>query len=275
MKKLFIFLLCLTVALGLAACGSDKPGADDAAASTAKSTVGAAESTTTTATVSGATVPIGTKPTDSTVSTAPSTGSSDVTGSSAATSTTTTTVPTTTTTTVPGVTVPIGTQPPTSTTTTGSAPTAGTTGTTGSTGSTGSSATSSTTSSTTATTHPTQPEPELYIVLPAVGSDIDVTGQKNRIHVSAVAAWHNEDGTIGVSLTFKNKSSNWITEETNYVMYSCYDKDGNVIERDTKLPIGVIDTKKHAERTYTFDVPAETAEVRITKSKIVYWTEWA
>ena len=41
------------------------------------------------------------------------------------------------------------------------------------------------------------------------------------------------------------------------------------------MSIGVIDTKKHVERTYEFNVPANTAEVRITKSKIVYWTEWA
>jgi hypothetical protein len=80
---------------------------------------------------------------------------------------------------------------------------------------------------------------------------------------------------MAVSLTFKNHTSNWITEETDYVTYVCYDKDGNVVQKATDLMIGVIDTKKHPEKTFTFQVPANTAEVRITKSKITYWTEWA
>ena len=93
--------------------------------------------------------------------------------------------------------------------------------------------------------------------------------------MSGYEVWYNDDGTIHVELTVKNVSSNWITEETDYLVYSCYDKNGNVLKRDVKLFLGVIDTKKHAIRTYSLDLPANTAELRFTKSKITYWTEWA
>ena len=92
--------------------------------------------------------------------------------------------------------------------------------------------------------------------------------------MSAASAEYNEDGTIAVQLTFKNYTSNWITEETDYVVYTCYDKDGEAI-RTEAIYIGVIDTKKHVEKTFEISVPADTAEVRIIRSKIVYWTEWS
>ena len=113
------------------------------------------------------------------------------------------------------------------------------------------------------------------IILPEIGSDIDVAKKRNRIVVGDTAAAFNGDGTIAVSLTFRNKTKNWITEETDYVEYTCYDADGNVVQAATKLYIGCIDTKKHPVKTFEFNVPANTAEVRITNSKIVYWTEWA
>lgn len=111
------------------------------------------------------------------------------------------------------------------------------------------------------------------ITLPAIGSDIDVTKKKNRIRVSAASASFNEDGTVHVSLTFKNYTSNWITEETDYVKYTYY-KD-NTGKGTKTLYIGVIDTKKNPVKTFEFDVPSYTTKVSITSSKIVYWTEWA
>lgn len=113
------------------------------------------------------------------------------------------------------------------------------------------------------------------VTLPAIGSDIDVTKNKNRIVVNAASAAFNNDGTIAVSLTFKNKSKNWITEETDWVEYTCYDADGNVVQAATKIYIGCIDTKKNVSKTFNFNVPATTTEVKLTDSKIVYWTEWA
>jgi hypothetical protein len=113
------------------------------------------------------------------------------------------------------------------------------------------------------------------IIMPAIGSDIDVTKKKNRIRVSAAEASFNEDGTIHVKWTFKNYTSNWITEETDYVKYDCYDQEEEMTQKTTTLYIGVIDTKKNPVKTFEFDVPADTAEVAIVSSKIVYWTEWA
>lgn len=112
-------------------------------------------------------------------------------------------------------------------------------------------------------------------VLPAIGSDIDVTKKKNRIRVSAALATLNEDGTYHVTLTFRNYTSNWITEETDYVVYTCYDATDTVVQTGTNIYIGCIDTKKNPMKTFEFDVPATTAEVKLTSSKIVYWTEWA
>ena len=111
------------------------------------------------------------------------------------------------------------------------------------------------------------------IILPAIGSDIDVNKKKNRIRVSATSTSFNEDGTIHVSLTFKNYTTNWITEETDYVKYTIY--AGETAKGTKTLYIGVIDTKKNPVKTFEFDVPNYTTEVAITSSKIVYWTEWA
>ncbi len=111
------------------------------------------------------------------------------------------------------------------------------------------------------------------IIMPAIGSDIDVTKKKNRIRVSATEASFNEDGTIHVVWTFKNYTSNWITEETDYIKYTYY--KGDTIKGTKTMYIGVIDTKKHPVKTYEFDVPAYVTKVTISSSKITYWTEWS
>lgn len=270
MKKYIALLLALLLAVGLTACGSSDDDAD-----TNRTTTGSASATTS---AESTTVPDGTQSVSGTETTAAPTTEATNGGSTVPTQpsagSTTTTVTTATTSPAPtGATVPIGTKPPVTTT---QAPT--TTTTTNGKPSTGGSTTATTTTLTTTSTtvKPTEPPAQgPYIVLPAIGSDIDVTRKKDRIRVSGVAAWFNEDGTIGVRLTFKNYSSNWITEETDYVEYTCYDKNGNVVQKATRLPIGVIDTKKNSTKAFDFNVPANTAEVKITKSDITYWTEWA
>ena len=116
------------------------------------------------------------------------------------------------------------------------------------------------------------------VVLPAIGSDVDVVKRKDRIRVSeAIAEYGLDDDfteTLTVSLTFKNHTTRWITEETDWVEYTCYDKNGAETQPATKINIGCIDTKKHPTRTFQLEIPANTAEVRLTDSKIVYWTEW-
>lgn len=111
------------------------------------------------------------------------------------------------------------------------------------------------------------------VALPAIGTDIDVAKKKNRIKVSATS-YELGDECFEVSLTFRNYSTNWITEETDYVKYTYYDANGNQLGTGT-IYIGVIDTKKNKVKTFNFEVPLNTAEVKLTSSKIVYWTEWS
>lgn len=254
MKKSIALLLAVLMLLSVTACGKGNDSGDTA-------------TTTTTTTTTTASDVVG----DSTTTIGGETTATDTT------TTTTTTTATTTNTYVPGgVTVPIGTKPTTTTTT--KKPT--TTTTTAPAGEPADPTTTvtkpSTTTTTTTTVKPTEPTAPAgpFIILPEIGSDIDVTKKKNRIRVSDVAAWYEANGTIGVQLTFKNYTSNWITEETDYVEYTCYDKSGKVLKRG-KIMLGVIDTKKNPVKSFEFTVPANTYEVKITKSKIVYWTEWA
>ena len=272
-KKITAFLLAVLLLVGVTACGDD---ADKSKGDTPSTTVTTRPS-----------VPVGSSDsvggTNASSAPAQSDGTAAVNPTGTVRPSDTTATPSTTYAPV-GEIVPVGTKPATSTTAPTMTTTPSTTVTTqapsvgGS--STGSTVTTTTTTATTTqaptTTQPTEPPvSSLQIILPSIGSDIDVTNKKDRIRVSAHAAWVNEDGTIGIQLTFKNYTSNWITEEIDYIQYTCYDKDGKVVQKSTKLMIGVIDTKKNKEKTFTFSVPAATYEVRITKSKITYWTEWA
>lgn len=259
MKKYIALGVALVLLLSLTACGpkgDEKPSKDPVTTTT---TVEDVTDSTTAALVDGTTVTDG--DTTTAVTKKP----------------TTTAAPTTQY--VPGGTqVPIGTRPPTTTTTKKPTTTTTVTGHTPSgTGTTTSASTTTTTTTTTAptTAKPTNPPTDQHSIrLPEIGSDIDVTKKKNRIRVSDALAWYNEDGSIGVSLTFKNCTSNWITEETDYVDCTAYDKNGKVLMVE-RIYLGVIDTKRHPVRTYELSVPAAAYEVKITKSKITYWTEWA
>lgn len=257
MKKYIALLLCGVLLLGVTACGKTEDKDKDSTATT--------QSTITTTVGEGSTTAVsGTTTTGTDGTQAPTT---TTTGKKPTASTTTTTAY------VPGgATVPIGTKPVTTTTTTKAPTQAPTQAPTGGETTATTVTTTTTKAPTTTVTKPTAKP--LYISLPPVGTDIDVTNKKDRIHVTAVAAWQEDDGTIGVSLTFTNHSAKWITEETDYVTYACYDKNGKVLE-SAKVMIGCIDTKKNKEKTFYINVPANTAEVRLVKSKIVYWTEWS
>lgn len=258
MKKYVALGVALILLLSLTACGpkEDKNPAKDPATTTT-TVEGVTDSTTTT-------VADGTAGGDTTT---------DIPASTTVTKKPTTTVPTTQY--VPGGTqVPIGTRPPTTTTTKKPVTTTTVTGNTPSGTGTTTSAPTTTTTTTTVAKPTNPPADQHYIALPEIGSDIDVTRKKNRIRVSDALAWYNEDGTIGVSLTFKNYTSNWITQETDYVDCTAYDKNGKVLMEE-RIYIGVIDTKRHPVKTFEFSVPAAAYEVKITKSEITYWTEWA
>ncbi len=111
------------------------------------------------------------------------------------------------------------------------------------------------------------------IKLPENGTDIDVKKKKGRICVSASSQYVEYEERI-VTLKFQNYTTNWITEETDWVQYTCYDANGNAIDTQ-KIYIGCIDTKKNKTKTFYLTVPDETAELKLTGSQITYWTEWA
>lgn len=114
------------------------------------------------------------------------------------------------------------------------------------------------------------------VTLPAIGSGIDVkykTTNPDKCKRIRVEDAFIVDRTV--TLTFRNYTTNWITEETDYVKYRCYDAANKKIE-DGTIYIGCIDTKKNRVKTFTFDVPDNTAKVSIlTTTKITYWTEWS
>ncbi len=108
------------------------------------------------------------------------------------------------------------------------------------------------------------PVPE--ITLPAAGYDLD---GRSRICVK-------ESYVLGrvAFVALRNASSKWITEETAKVEYVCYDAAGVALETDY-LYLGSIDTKKKREKIFAIVMPEGTAEIRLGKASIIYWTEWS
>ena len=107
------------------------------------------------------------------------------------------------------------------------------------------------------------------ITLPEMGTDIDVSKQKNRIRVKDAFVLGDT-----VFMMVYNSTTNWITEEIDWIKVTCYDANGAVL-KTIQLYIGAIDTKKNSQKIYVLDAPAGTTEIKITESKITYWTEWA
>lgn len=107
------------------------------------------------------------------------------------------------------------------------------------------------------------------VSLPATGYDPD---GKGRIQIGAVSY----DKPM-VTIEVKNVTTKWMTEETDYLEYTCYDKKGNKLtSKDAifgKLYIGALRAGKSV--TKTFSVPNGTVRVEITGYKLTYWTEWA
>ncbi len=107
------------------------------------------------------------------------------------------------------------------------------------------------------------------VSLPATGYDPD---GKGRIQIGEVSY----DKPM-VTIEVKNVTTKWMTEETDYLEYTCYDKKGNKLtSKDAvfgKLYIGALRAGKSV--TKSFSVPNGTVRVEITGYKLTYWTEWA
>ena len=127
--------------------------------------------------------------------------------------------------------------------------------------------TTTTQQTTTTTLKPTTIE---QVSLPAVGTDVDAR-KPGRIAVSAISL---KSGVMSISI--RNNSKSWITEETDYVTYACYDKDGNKLTGSDSvfgyLYLGCLEVDE--EVSFNVTLPKGTARVEITGSKIVYWTPW-
>ena len=131
--------------------------------------------------------------------------------------------------------------------------------------------TTTTQKTTKATTTVAEPEQTKVgkVSLPSPGYDPD---GKGRIVIGEVSYTKPM-----VSIEIKNVTTKWMTEETNYLEYTCYDKKGNVLtlndELFGKIYMGALRAGKSV--TKTFAIPTGTTRVEITGYSITYWTEWA
>lgn len=105
--------------------------------------------------------------------------------------------------------------------------------------------------------------------LPAVGYDLD---GKGRIVVKEIV----QEGYL-VTVTLENLSSEWMTEETSYVKYTCTDAEGNVLTLEDRyfgtLYLGMLEAKDID--TYTITLPEGTVKLEFGDYRIVYWSQWA
>ncbi len=102
------------------------------------------------------------------------------------------------------------------------------------------------------------------LYLPQTAGDID---GRSRLYVGEV---FEQDGVVHFSIV--NKTTKWMTEETNYIEYTCRDADGNVLAVKN-LYIGSV--RANSTHRYEIPLPEGTKELSLTKHKIEYWTEWA
>lgn len=144
------------------------------------------------------------------------------------------------------------------------------------TGKDGKTTTSTTKKKTTTSTAPTttlKPTTIDKVSLPAVGSDVDGRG---RIKVSGVSL---KGGVMAISIRnyTDEQKTQWITEETDYVTYACYDKNGKQLTGTDAnfgyLYLGCLEDGD--EITLSVELPKGTASVQLTGSKIAYWTPWS
>lgn len=113
-------------------------------------------------------------------------------------------------------------------------------------------------------------EPEVpAIELPAAGYDFD--GRERIIADSIV-----QDGNT-VIVTVHNHTTQWLTEETSCVLYTCTDAEGNVLYLNDRyygtLYLGMLEAGEI--ETFTITLPEGTAKLEFGDFRIVYWSQWA
>lgn len=132
--------------------------------------------------------------------------------------------------------------------------------------------TTSTTAKPTTTVAPPQQETVQKISLPAAGYDMDGRG---RILVKKSEV-KKENKVQYAYITFENVSKKngkeWTIPEYSQVQYACYDKNGNQVGSGTMV-LGALEGDETV--TCQIELPADTAEVKLTGHNFEYWTPWS
>ena len=132
--------------------------------------------------------------------------------------------------------------------------------------------TTSTTAKPTTTVAPPKQETVQKISLPAAGYDMDGRG---RILVKKSEV-KKENKTQYAYITFENVSKKngkeWTIPEYSQVQYACYDKNGNQVGSGTMV-LGALEGDETV--TCQIELPADTAEVKLTGHNFEYWTPWS
>lgn len=132
--------------------------------------------------------------------------------------------------------------------------------------------TTSTTAKPTTTVAPPKQETVQKISLPAAGYDMD---GKGRILVKKSEV-KKENKAQYAYITFENVSKKngkeWTIPEYSQVQYACYDKNGNQVGSGTMV-LGALEGDETV--TCQIELPADTAEVKLTGHNFEYWTPWA
>lgn len=132
--------------------------------------------------------------------------------------------------------------------------------------------TTSTTAKPTTTVAPPKQETVQKISLPAAGYDMDGRG---RILVKKSEV-KKENKAQYAYITFENVSKKngkeWTIPEYSQVQYACYDKNGNQVGSGTMV-LGALEGDETV--TCQIELPADTAEVKLTGHNFEYWTPWA
>lgn len=122
---------------------------------------------------------------------------------------------------------------------------------------------------TSTTVAPPRQQEQNSVSLPATGYDPD---GKGRLLLGEVTL---RGQTVYMEVC--NISATWMTEETAYYQYTCYDKNGRVLtlSEETFGYIYLGQLRAGRSKTYTFTLPQGTRRVEITGYHVPYWTEWS
>lgn len=110
----------------------------------------------------------------------------------------------------------------------------------------------------------TKPTSAPKVELPAIGYDLDGKGCVKVVDALV--------SSYTVSITLKNVSAKWMTEETTILECTCYNKNGDV-EKKEQILVGALEAGE--EKWIHFQIAKDTKKVQITDFITTYWSQWA